>query len=395
MSLKKKLGAGIAAGALAVMTLGAPAFAVAEAPADDMEVSLAPAIVAPGGDVTVSGVCDAPSTVTVEVEGLEAPLSKDSDGEGVWSIEIAAPEAEGNYNVSAACTRYEEAGPNGSTILTVSEESDQAIITMSHDEVNPGGWFELTGSGYLPEEDVEITYAGLLGATGGAGAQAAAIGGPRQMADGDAVLGTLEADVDGEIQGFLQLPEDIPLGFYALTGTGLESERVAHDTFEVTALPAIIDGWMGDITRDGCRVSIPVTTEGAGDFAIRIWDDGQIIDNIEWTSATEGEESTTQIWTITRPAGEGAPGVGIELVYVTTTGDYSLDMVDPYRYPAEVADACASTDPTPTVKPAATTGGLAQTGGDSSLGLMIGAGAVIVLGAGAMFAARRLKGATK
>lgn len=92
---------------------------------------------------------------------------------------------------------------------------------------------------------------------------------------------------------------------------------------------------IGDITRNGCVVTIPVTTLGAGTYTLKVWDDGVVIDETSWEGTEGGVFEVT--WTITEPAGEAAPGVGF---YTYGPEGTQYDSVDPWEYPASVADSC-------------------------------------------------------
>ena len=96
---------------------------------------------------------------------------------------------------------------------------------------------------------------------------------------------------------------------------------------------------LGEVTRQGCEVSIPVTTTGTGPFVLTVWDDGDVVDDMTWDPGT-GPTTTVLNWVITAPAGEQSPGVGL---YVTVTFDgeqLELADIDPFEYPASVAQAC-------------------------------------------------------
>ena len=96
---------------------------------------------------------------------------------------------------------------------------------------------------------------------------------------------------------------------------------------------------IGEISRDGCKVSIPVTTTGPGTYKLEVWDDGSVIDTFSWVVTTPGTK--TVVWTITRPAGSSAPGVA----FVVSLGGSTLDLVDNYMFPDDTANKCSAAVP--------------------------------------------------
>ena len=123
-----------------------------------------------------------------------------------------------------------------------------------------------------------------------------------------------------------------------------ETTSVSSTPTETTTEPtsgAAPTASIGEITRDGCLVSIPVTTTGAATFVLQVWDDGEVIDAYVWTTTDDGTE--TVMWTITMPAGADVTGVGFWVSEVGGTED--LDGVDPWEYPDDVADSCSAAVP--------------------------------------------------
>ena len=85
-------------------------------------------------------------------------------------------------------------------------------------------------------------------------------------------------------------------------------------TFTVTAPPTAT---IGEVTRAGCQVSIPVTTTGTGPFTLTVWDDSEVVDSVEWNTPATAEITTLLSWVISEPAQEAAAGVG----FVVTVTD--------------------------------------------------------------------------
>ena len=159
---------------------------------------------------------------------------------------------------------------------------------------------------------------------------------------------------------------------------------------------------IGEITRDVCVVTIPVTTTGMGTFTLTVWDDQQSFETFDW-EATTSPETTEVTWRITRPALEGAPGVA----FVVTSDEEQLDSIDPYHYPAEVANQCAEEDededespagpgqgsptPPPTEPDLPLAQTLPETGQDTSGLALLGIGALmmIITGSAAILIRRR------
>jgi hypothetical protein len=181
-----------------------------------------------------------------------------------------------------------------------------------------GSTVNVHGDGYLPQENVAVSFAGEL-------------------------VGTFMTNDAGSFDGSFVVPTGTAPDKYAVVGVGQTSERSACAKVRVVVPPA--GGKIGKITRDGCKVSIPVTTTGPGTYRLDVWDDGTIIDHFEWTVTTPGLK--TIVWTITQPAGKSATGVGF---YLTGNGK-NLDNVDPYEYPDDVANTCSAAVPVTLVLP--------------------------------------------
>lgn len=111
--------------------------------------------------------------------------------------------------------------------------------------------------------------------------------------------------------------------------------------------PENIGASIGEITRDGCTVSVPVTTTGAYTFELQVWDDKTELQSTIWDTQADG--TTVITWTIT-----GAPSTsfGNDDIYVEVlvNGSVNLDGNDTranasFTYPQEVADACSAKVP--------------------------------------------------
>src|SRR5699024_10441959 len=157
---------------------------------------------------------------------------------------------------------------------------------------------------------------------------------------GDDVF-VLAADAEGAWAQTLTAPEEP--GTYPLHATcdvydgTFDYPSAAVEVLAVEEEPEVepVTGSITDITRKGCEVTITTEVSAPGEYRVEVWDDGEEIDRIEWTMAEAG--TYPALWTITAPAREGAPGVAFALY---GSADFALDSVDPWEYPAEVADAC-------------------------------------------------------
>ena len=193
--------------------------------------------------------------------------------------------------------------------------------------------------------------------------------------------GTYEALLDGAVV------VDATCDFYddSFDYASAEFQIDAGDDEGETPIPEVLTGEIVDITRDGCEVTLSTDASLADDFRIEVWDDGDLIDTVEWSQEDSGAHDA--VWTITQPAKEGAPGVGF--VFYGDSDDTLLDSVDPYEYPAEVADNCAGVGDG---DDAAAAGGdeMPATGADSHTTALIVAGVMVSAGV-AMVAIRRGK----
>ena len=113
------------------------------------------------------------------------------------------------------------------------------------------------------------------------------------------------------------------------TGSG------SYDPATVTVNGAA-SGSLGTPSRAGCQVTIPATVT-AGSYELRVYDDGAVVDSITFDATKKVTQNVT--WLITRPAGTSAPGVGF---YLFDADGNQLDGVDPWEYPAAVADGCST-----------------------------------------------------
>lgn len=186
------------------------------------------------------------------------------------------------------------------------------LLTVSHATVSPGGDFNVSGAGCDTGTGVVIAFNGL-----------------------NSVATPLE---DGTWSTSLTAPD--AEGTYPITAScrGVDDALVFNYTDASIDVAQASTRWIsiGDPTRDGCTVAIPV--EGtAGGYTFNVWDDGSVIETSVWQKPTDGTDFLN--WTIVNPAGDGYPGVGLELVATEVGPGY--DMYDPYTYPPEVADSCA------------------------------------------------------
>lgn len=111
------------------------------------------------------------------------------------------------------------------------------------------------------------------------------------------------------------------------------------------ALGATID----DISRIGCVITVTFTVEDAGDYAVQVWDDGELLEEIV---ASVGAGATASVdYTLRGAVMQGASGLGI---YVTepggSTGD-AFDDVDPYNGADSVTTECSESDGTDSGEP--------------------------------------------
>lgn len=152
---------------------------------------------------------------------------------------------------------------------------------------------------------------------------------------------------DGEWWATIQVPDE-PGTYTYQTTCYTEAGPVTYAPRTITVLPPRPDDLsvaIGEPTRDGCTVSIPVTTTSAYTFEMQVWDDQRVIQNTVWQ--TEGDETHVVEWTIT-----GRPDPTFEGdIYFTVRvngspvlgpdGKYGVS----YSYPDEVADACSADVP--------------------------------------------------
>lgn len=176
--------------------------------------------------------------------------------------------------------------------------------------ITAGSPLAVHGTGYGPDEDVMVSF-------------------------DDTLVGTFHTDEAGTFSGTITVPAGTDTGKHQVTGVGATSEKSACAKVKVVAPTATI----GEISRDGCNVSIPVTTTGPGSYKLEVWDDGEVIDTFTWVVTTPGVK--TIVWTITRPAGTAASGVA----FMVSLGSTMLDLVDNYMFPDDVANKCSAAVP--------------------------------------------------
>jgi len=193
-----------------------------------------------------------------------------------------------------------------------------------------------------------------------------------------------EVQIDATCDGYDGIFDYEPVQFEISPADGEDPE----DDEGQDPLPELLTGEIVDITRDGCEVTLSTEASDSGDFRIEVWDDGEHIDTVKWAQDEAGSHDA--VWTITQPAMEGAPGVGF-VFYGEADDSSALDGVDPYEYPAEVADGCAGVgdgeDEDVTAGAAGPGGTMPATGADVSsqttalilAGVMVSAGAALVI----------------
>lgn len=93
---------------------------------------------------------------------------------------------------------------------------------------------------------------------------------------------------------------------------------------------------IGTITRNRCVISIPVVTTGDDDtkYTLEVWDDHVVQATYTWSGAV----TKVLKYTITKPAGTEAAGIGFSL----SVDDMAIDSVDGFTYAASVANACSA-----------------------------------------------------
>lgn len=294
---------------------------------------------------------------------ITAPALSDAVGVGFY---VSYVDADGFEHGMTAVDPWEypdELASECSSVVPVTLE----LPGYDGTAVDPGTELKVVGKGYWPGETVSLTF------------------GPK-----DIPVGTYEADETGSFSGTFTVPLDAASGTQLVNGYGETSGRLGTATVLVAGEtpPPVVEptAVIGEITRNGCDVLIPVTTTGAGDWVLEVWDDGKVIDSYEWTTTSDGTRTVT--WKITRPALDLAPGVGFVVSFVVDGEHTILDVVDPWEYPASVAAECSgTTPPVPGPGPgpgSGSGGGLPSTGanvasaGLLALGLLAIGGATLV-----------------
>lgn len=263
-------------------------------------------------------------------------------------------------------------------------------LTVDPGSVAPGEEFTVSGESCLPAEDadgvehpseVRVTFEDEVSVPdlGDDGTWSRTLTAPEEPGDYDvtAVCDRYTEDVE------------YAAGAVQIAGEATEEPTTEEPTEEATEDPVFNDEIV-DITRDVCEVAITTEVAESGGYGLEVWDDGDIIDSFDWTMTEPGTHVVN--WTITRPALEQAPGVGFSL---TDADGATLDSVDPWEYPAEVAQECyEATLPTedgddagtaPSAGPAGEV--LAATGVDGTTAL--GAAGILAAAGAALMLARR------
>ncbi|MBF0697633.1 hypothetical protein [Actinomyces bowdenii] len=167
------------------------------------------------------------------------------------------------------------------------------------------------------------------------------------LRDGQTVT-TEQAAAGSMWMGTIKVP-DTP-GTYTYTlNCQTAKGTTAYAPQTITVLPAPpenLTASIGTITRNGCTVSIPVTTTGAYTFEMEVWDDQRRLQDTVWE--TKGDGTTVLHWTITGRADDTFP----EDIYfnIRVNGSENINKAEQranatFSYPDEVADACSAQVP--------------------------------------------------
>ncbi|MFC7400996.1 choice-of-anchor G family protein [Citricoccus sp. GCM10030269] len=214
----------------------APLDVEAEDGATAPELSVTPGSVAPGDDVTVEG-SGYPPNEDVEVQlldpegdpvaGTATTVTADDDGDFTTMITVPEGIEPGDYDVEAVSGDTRETAPLD---VEAADEVGPAELSVSPGSVEPGDDVTLTGSGYPPNEDVEV-----------------------QLLDpaGDPVPGTATTattDEDGAFATMITVPEGIEPGDYDVEAVSGGVRAVAP--LEVQAAGSADDPNGGGTTDD-------------------------------------------------------------------------------------------------------------------------------------------------
>jgi hypothetical protein len=122
-------------------------------------------------------------------------------------------------------------------------EEETGTLSVSDTAVSAGGSVTLSGSGFAPSSEVEITIEST----------------PR-------TLDTVTANASGEIAVTVAIPSDLSAGTHTLKGTGVTPDGA---TLVLSATVSIAGGGQADLAGTGARIG-PMAGAGAALLAIGI-----------------------------------------------------------------------------------------------------------------------------
>lgn len=185
------------------------------------------------------------------------------------------------------------------------------------DSITLGSTVRVTGTGYLPNTQVTLSFQGITG-----------------------TLATTTTNANGDYATTFVVPTTTSLGTHQLTARSVNRRLVSREV----KVAMSESGTIGNPFRYGCAVSIPVTTTAPGSYAIVVWDDFKVLDTYQWDVSEPGLH--TVAWQIKAVARASTPGVNFELY---GGEDAFLDTYE-YEYPDEVGTYCSNPANT-TLKP--------------------------------------------
>lgn len=153
---------------------------------------------------------------------------------------------------------------------------------------------------------------------------------------------------DGSWMVTVDVPDETGVYTYEASCTA-PGGAVSYAPQTITVLPPPppnLTAVVGEVTREDCTVSIPVTTTGNYFFDIEVWDDQKRLENIVWETTADG--TTVLNWTITGRPDPTFPG---DIYFdVRVNGSVNINEAEQrangtVSYPEEVADACSARVP--------------------------------------------------
>lgn len=228
-------------------------------------------------------------------------------------------------SVSGNLTLLDALG-QGSSGLSEKAAATGAAIELLGDEpalgVHPGTLLVVLGSGFTPNEDVNVWIGDVSEET----------------------LETLKADKSGDLTGSVVIPDGAAVGPNTVHAKGLTSKLTATAPFKVVAEQGQPAGEITGITRTGCEVTITVQTTGEGQFVLDVLNGSEVVATFPWVAKGGGSHSVS--WMITKTGSKNVPGKNAGGVgFFLSANARSVDYVDPWEYSDAVADACAGTIP--------------------------------------------------